>query len=60
MLLFQIVASGAALTQGTKTLLFMPIAFSDAPVEPISQSGARSLMNQVNQFFAEESYNTCP
>lgn len=45
LMVFQVPASSAALTQGTKTLLYMPVAFSDAPAEPISQSGARNLMN---------------
>jgi hypothetical protein len=54
---FHVGANGAALSQGTKSLLFMPVAFSDAPTEPISRSGAYSLMNQVSQVFAEESYN---
>ena len=58
MLVFPFGASGAGISQGHKTLLFMPVAFSDAPTAPISQSGAYSLMNQVSQIFAEESYNT--
>ena len=44
-------------TRGTKTLLFMPVAFSDDPAPPISQSAARDLMNQVNQWYVEESYD---
>lgn len=58
MLVFPFGASGSAISQGHKTLLFMPVAFSDAPTAPISQSGAYSLMNQVSQVLAEESYNT--
>ena len=58
MLVFPFGASGSAISQGHKTLLFMPVAFSDAPTAPISQSGAYSLMNQVSQVLAEESYST--
>lgn len=45
-------------TQGTKTLLFMPVAFSDDPTEPITQSAAIQLMSQVNAWFTEQSYNS--
>jgi len=45
-------------TQGTKRLLFMRVAFPDDPTEPISESAAYELMNQVNQWYMEQSYNT--
>src|SRR6185436_2140666 len=45
-------------SQGTKTLLFMPVAFSDDPAAPLTQAGAYDLMNQVNQWYVEDSYNT--
>ncbi len=48
----------SSFTQGTKTLLFMPVAFSDDPTAPMSQSAANQLMNQVNQWFTEQSYNS--
>ena len=43
-------------TQGTKRLLFMRVAFPDDPSEPIGLDDAQSLMQQVNQWYMENSY----
>lgn len=45
-----------AWTEGTKTLLFMRVAFPDDPAEPISQDDASQLMNQVNSWYVANSY----
>ena len=45
-------------TQGTKTLLLMRVAFPDDPAEPITEAGAYAMLNQVNQFYVENSYGT--
>ncbi len=50
--------AASSFTQGTKTLLFMPVGFSDDPAAPITQSAANLLMTQVNQWFTEQSYNS--
>lgn len=49
------VASGA---QGAKKLLFIRLRFPDEPTEPISEAGAYQVMDQVNNFMVECSYNT--
>ena len=45
-------------TQGAKDVLFIRLRFPDDPTEPISESGAYALMNSVNQFYVNSSYNT--
>jgi hypothetical protein len=47
-----------SLTQGMKTLLFMPVAFADDPTPPLTHSAANQLMSQVNQWYTEQSYNS--
>ncbi len=44
-------------TQGPKRVLFMRVNFPDDPIEPISESEATTLMNQVNEFYVESSFN---
>jgi hypothetical protein len=48
----------AGWAQGTKRVLVMRVAFQDDPTEPISEAAAYAMMAQVNQFYAENSYNT--
>jgi len=43
-------------TLGPKTVLLMRVAFPDDPAEPITQAKACSMMNQVDQFYIENSY----
>ncbi|MBU6401712.1 MAG: PKD domain-containing protein, partial [Verrucomicrobia bacterium] len=45
-------------SQGPKTLLFMRVRFPDDPTEPITESAAYALMNDVNRYFVEASYHT--
>jgi hypothetical protein len=45
-------------SQGPKTCLFMRVAFPDDPAEPITEDGAYVLMDGVNQWFVENSYDT--
>ena len=45
-------------SQGPKTLLFMRVAFPDDPSEPITEDGAYALMDAVNTWFVENSYDT--
>ena len=45
-------------SQGTKTCLFMRVAFPDDPAEPITEDGAYAVMDGVNQWFVENSYQT--
>ncbi len=45
-------------TQGPKTCLFMRVAFPDDPAEPISEDGAYAMMDGVNQWYTENSYDT--
>lgn len=47
----------AGWTQGTKRLLLMRVAFPDDPAEPITEAGAYAMMDQVNRFYLENSYN---
>jgi uncharacterized delta-60 repeat protein len=44
-------------TYGPKSVLFMRVRFADDPTEPISESEATTLMNQVNEFYLESSFN---
>lgn len=44
-------------TQGPKRVLFLRLSFPDDPVEPISEAEATALMNQVNTFYVESSFN---
>ena len=36
----------------------MRVAFPDDPAEPISEDGAYSMMDSVNQWYVENSYGT--
>jgi hypothetical protein len=45
-------------TQGTKRVLLMRVAFPDDPTEPITEAGAYAMMDQVNQFYVDNSYGT--
>lgn len=45
-------------TQGPKTCLFMRVAFPDDPTEPITEDGAYAMMDGVNQWYIENSYDT--
>src|SRR5438552_75151 len=44
-------------THGPKRVLFMRVNFPDDPTEPITESEAMALMNQVNEFYLESSFN---
>src|SRR5438552_12498348 len=44
-------------THGPKKVLFMRVNFPDDPTEPITESEATTLMNQVNEFYDESSFN---
>jgi hypothetical protein len=49
----------SAWTQGTKTVLYMRVTFSDKPTtDPQSASSILSMMNTVNQFWAANSFGT--
>lgn len=50
--------SGATYTQGTKTILYMRLAFPDDPTEPITEQQAYKDLDDLNQFFVGASYNT--
>jgi hypothetical protein len=45
-------------TQGSKTLLLMRVAFLDDPTEPITEPGAFAMLDQVDQFYLDNSYGT--
>ncbi len=45
-------------TQGSKTILYLRVAFPDDPAEPISSVSAYALMGQVEQFYRENSYGS--
>jgi hypothetical protein len=45
-------------SQGTKTVLFMRAVFTDDTAESISDASARSMMSNVSDWFAENSYYT--
>lgn len=45
-------------TQGEKSILFMRVNFPDDLEEPISEGGAKEMMDQVNSFYVENSYGT--
>jgi hypothetical protein len=47
-----------AWSQGPKTLLYMRVTFPDDPVEPITVDDAYARMDEVNQWFIDNSYNT--
>jgi hypothetical protein len=47
-----------AWSQGPKTLLYMRVTFPDDPTEPITEDEAYARMDEVNQWFIENSYNT--
>src|SRR6266568_4271430 len=44
-------------TYGPKRALFMRVNFPDDPTEPITEAAATELMNQVNEFYVESSFN---
>lgn len=45
-------------SQGPKSLLFIRVAFPESPAEPMTQAEAHSLMDTVNQWYIENSYDT--
>ncbi|HKS37297.1 MAG TPA: PKD domain-containing protein, partial [Verrucomicrobiae bacterium] len=45
-------------SQGTKTVLFIRAVFTDDTAESISDAGARTMMTNVSNWFAENSYYT--
>jgi len=45
-------------TKGRRTLLYIRIRFPDDPTEPLTESSAFQIMEGVNQFFVDGSYNT--
>jgi Concanavalin A-like lectin/glucanases superfamily/Calx-beta domain len=45
-------------TKGPKTVLYMRLNFPDDLTEPISESDAYDVMNEVNAFYVEGSYRT--
>ncbi len=45
-------------TQGTKSLLFMPVLFADDPVVPISQDSLQAVAEANNRYYVEASYGT--
>lgn len=45
-------------SQGPKRLLYMRAAFPDDPGEPIAEGEANNLMNDVNLWFVENSYDS--
>ena len=47
-----------ASTQGAKSLLFIRLRFPDELIEPITEDAAYQVMDEVNNFFVENSYNT--
>ena len=44
-------------THGPKTVLYMRVNFPDDLTEPISEANAYGVMNEVNAFYAEDSYD---
>ncbi|MCF7762221.1 MAG: TIGR02597 family protein [Verrucomicrobia bacterium] len=51
-------AADSSRTQGTKSVLFMRVAFPDELSEPITESAANAMMDQINQIFLQYSYGT--
>lgn len=49
-------AVGPSWTVGGKNVLFLRVNFPDDPTEPISESAAQALMDEVSAFFRENSY----
>src|SRR5262249_8667671 len=45
-------------SQGTKTLLFMRLNFPDDLAEPMTESDAYALLDGVNSWYVENSYDT--
>jgi hypothetical protein len=45
-------------SQGLKRLLYMRVAFPDDPGEPIREDEAYNLMNNVNTWYVEDSYDS--
>lgn len=45
-------------TQGPRTVLYMRVNYPDDPTEAITEPGAYSLMDTVNSWFTETSYDT--
>lgn len=45
-------------SQGPKTCLYMRVAFPDDPSEPITEDEAYARMDEVNQWFIENSYGS--
>ena len=44
-------------SQGRKKLLYIRVAYPDDPTEPVTEAQAYSFMNQVDQFYVDNSYN---
>ncbi len=49
---------GNTWTRGRKNVLYMRVNFPDDLTEPISEANAYNVMNGVNAFFVQNSYNT--
>src|SRR5438876_1143526 len=50
--------TGVTFSQGHRTLLYIRVRFPDDPTEPLSESAAYQIMEGVNQFFVDGSYDT--
>jgi hypothetical protein len=50
-------SGGSDWTHGPKTLLYMRVNFPDDLTEPISEAGAYKVMDGVNDYYTEGSYN---
>jgi len=49
--------AGSNWTQGNKSLLYMRLNFPDDLTEPISEADAYKVMDKVNDYYTEQSYN---
>ena len=50
-------AAGSNWTQGNKSLLYIRLNFPDDLTEPISEADAYKVMDEVNNYYTEQSYN---
>jgi len=52
------VGNGSTWTQGRKDVLYMRVNFPDDLTEPLSETSAYSIMDDVNEFYVTGSYNS--